>query len=106
MNYLSAYFIIIYIVVGIYFILCFALIAKQAGYRLLFGILIIVPVLNLIVLGTLAFEKWPITRLYIKQQQRLIKLMNLVSTSVCEKCGATINEQDKFCSMCGIELKT
>lgn len=64
----------------------------------------IVPVLNLIILGIFAFEKWPITKFYIKQQQRLIKMMNLVSTSVCDKCGATINEQDKFCSVCGNKL--
>ena len=71
MDDLNAYFIVIYIaviVVGIYIIWCFTLIAEQAGYKGSFAILMILPLLNLIILGIFAFRKWPITKYYIDQQ--------------------------------------
>jgi len=108
MDYSSASFIVLYIAViavGVYIIWCFTLIAEQARYKGQFAILMIIPLLNLVLLGIFAFKKWPITKHYVNQQQKLIKMMNLVSVSVCDKCDATVNEQDKFCSVCGSELK-
>ena len=105
MDYLSAYFIVIYVVIGVYILWCFMLIARKAGYTTIFGILMIIPVINLILLGVFTFEKWPITKLYIKQQHRLIDMMKLEGTTVCNKCGKTVDIQDKYCSECGNELE-
>jgi len=71
MDYSSASFIVIYVVViaiWIYITWCFTLIAKQAGYKRSYGIFIVVPVINLIIIGIFAFKRWPITMFYIKQQ--------------------------------------
>ena len=69
MDYFGAIFIVIYFVVGVYFIWCFIEIATKAGYSGIFGFSLIIPIVNFVTLGILAFEEWPIKKTLSEQGQ-------------------------------------
>ena len=52
--------ILLFIALPIYLTWCAWKIATKAGYSSWFGLLMLVPVLNLVVLGIFAYETWPI----------------------------------------------
>jgi hypothetical protein len=62
MNLLSGLFIFLYVVIGIYLLVCYGNIAKKAGYSFYFGFLMVIPIVNFVILGILAFETWPILK--------------------------------------------
>ena len=68
-------FIVLYVLLGGYLIWCFCEIAAKAGYSRWFGLLMIVPVVNLIILGIFVHETWPILK--TKEQIRTEKIDKL-----------------------------
>lgn len=112
MDFLSGLFIFIYIMVAVYIVWCFMEITRKAGYTYLFGLWIVVPIGNLIVLGILAFEKWPIRKSIAKQQLRELiavlateneqtKLQGESHFKICQKCGYQITDEMIYCPKCG-----
>ena len=135
MDYLGGIFLGIYIVVGVYFLWCFVEIAIKAGYSGLFGGSLIIPVVNIITLGILAFENWPIKESQeqkIKLLQDKIEKLQAVSAlknknlpkpeklnarnqgtksegttdiHYCSNCGMRIFDWMNYCKKCGHKLK-
>ena len=101
---LSGVFIFLYVIVAIYLIFCFIRICKKAGYSPLFGILLIIPGINLIILGIMAFEKWPILSVRDRLQNGREETKKNITSIVCGKCGSKVNEKDKYCPQCGLAI--
>ena len=117
--------IVLYVAVGVYLIWCFCKIAEKAGYSRWFGVLMIIPLVNFVILGICAFETWPVLKPV--KQRRAEKISSLRSqlaelgydyleydkketieelTNSCPSCGKEISEIMKFCPQCGRKLKT
>ena len=62
-----------------FFVFCCIRIAQKAGYARWFGAVVVIPIVNLVVLGYMAFEAWPIFKpswevAAEKSEKRLAKL--------------------------------
>ncbi len=89
---------------------------SKAGYSKWLGLLMLVPIVNLIWFLIFAFSKWPI----IKEQQRTsqppetahrhepaVAEMPTKSMPVhCPSCGTPFAAEDKFCGSCGFPRQT
>jgi hypothetical protein len=108
--FLSGLFIFLYVLIGIYFLWCFIAIAKKAGYSTFFGFLLIIPIINFIALGILAFEKWPLlirlekNKLEIKESPKKEALEIVQSKELCPKCNQQLEINKTFCPQCGVNV--
>lgn len=83
----------VYLAVGVFLFVCWMIIAHKAGYSYWLGLLTLIPVVNLVFFGILAFDKWPI----LSARDRPVK--------VCLKCNKEYTAGlGSFCSVCGGEL--
>jgi ribosomal protein S27AE len=69
-------------------------ISEKRGKPAWFGLLMLVPVANLILIGVLAFS-----------DDQSSSVQNKISgRKFCSECGASVFSSDKFCPECGAEL--
>ena len=91
MEFLIGLGVLLGILLGVYLIWCFCEIAAKAGYSRWFGLLMVVPVVDLIIIGIFANETWPILK--PKEQsrtERIDKLQAELSKLVSEQ--GVVNE--------------
>jgi hypothetical protein len=108
---LSGLFIVLYVLVGIYILWCFISIAKKAGYSAFFGFSLIIPIINFITLGILAFEKWPLMVRLERNKPETKELpkkeANEIAQSkeLCPKCKHELEINMTYCPQCGVNVK-
>lgn len=102
--------IVVGIVGSVLLVICWMLICSKAGYSKWLGLLMIVPIVNLIWFLIFAFSKWPTltgqqrvsqapaTTRHYQTEARATKETVLAN---CPKCGMPFAAKDKFCGSCG-----
>jgi DNA-directed RNA polymerase subunit RPC12/RpoP len=119
------FLIFLYIVIGLFFLYCWICIVMKAGYTWAFGLLFLIPVVNLILYILFAFETWPLQMKYRKVRDELaeyksttdgekletipqtetpINSMASASINFCSNCGAKLNTVVNFCYQCGYKI--
>jgi hypothetical protein len=107
---MEAFLIIIYIGLGIFYLVCMVKVFEKAGYPAIYGILMIIPLVNLVMLGTLAFETWPIQKKPSNtiQQHKTSNFSapqkrhtHFPGVNLCAECGRAISGRSNVCGGCG-----
>ncbi len=103
----------------IFMLVCFAVIFSKAGYSKWTGLLMIIPIVNLIWFLVFTFSKWPILRKQqeVSQPAGTARPYEPAGTArprqpraeppresmlpYCPKCGTQFLPDDRFCGGCG-----
>ncbi len=112
----SGFFIFLYIVIVLFTIYCYFRIIVKAGYAWEYGLLAIIPVLNVIWFFIFAFDTWPIEETLRKNlnsprqgtgKRRAVSTASTelkYSTNFCPSCGLKLSQGVKYCSNCGSKI--
>jgi len=112
----SAFFIFLYSVIALFTIYCYFRIIVKAGYAWEYGLLSIIPVLDIIWFFIFAFDKWPIQETLDKnlnsprQETGKRRVVSTASTELkyainfCPSCGQKLSQGVKYCSNCGSKV--
>lgn len=65
---------ILAILLLLFYVVCFFSVINKTGYNVLLGILLFVPLVNLILIAFLGFSKWPIERRIEELENRGTKI--------------------------------
>ncbi len=100
---MDIWIIVVYLLVALLYAICFVRIFEKAGYSGALGLLLLIPLINIIMLCVLAFNTWPIENKLSKLRHKLNDLTNAIR---CEECGKVIQDEDAhFCPHCGVEFE-
>lgn len=98
------------VIISVLFAVCFMFIFSKAGYSKWRGLLMLIPIVNLIIFLMFAFSKWPIltgqqkvsraTGIPHQRQPGAGRPQETIPTN-CPQCGTPFAANDKFCGVCG-----
>jgi len=93
------------------FVVSWIFICSKAGYSKWLGLLMLVPLVNIIFFLYFAFARWPILKgqqesapaTATAPQQRPAAAQPKATTApaTCPKCGAPLGPNERFCGECG-----
>ena len=91
------------------FVVSWIFICSKAGYSKWLGLLMLVPLVNVIFFLYFAFARWPILKGQQESapatapQQRPAAAQPKATTApaACPKCGAPLGPSERFCGECG-----
>jgi len=92
------------------FVISWIFICSKAGYSKWLGLLMLVPLVNVIFFLYFAFSRWPILKgqqesapapVTARQQRPAAARSTPPTPSTCPKCGAPLGPNERFCGECG-----
>ena len=93
------------------FVISWIFICSKAGYSKWLGLLMLVPLVNVIFFLYFAFARWPILRgrqeeapapvTAPQQQPAAAPPRTATAPATCPKCGAPMKPSERFCGECG-----
>lgn len=99
------------VLVAAVFVISWIFICSKAGYSKWLGLLMLVPLVNVIFFLYFAFARWPILKSQQEEapasvtapQQRPAAAPPRTATTpaTCPKCGAPMKPDERFCGECG-----
>ncbi len=99
------------VLVAAVFVISWIFICSKAGYSKWLGLLMLVPLVNVIFFLYFAFAKWPILKgqpesapapVTAPQQRPAATPARPAATpTTCPKCGAPLGPNERFCGECG-----
>lgn len=105
------------VLVGLFLLYCVLRIVMKAGYNWTFGLLFIIPIVDIVALAIFAFETWPIqlrlreVRSSQPREQETPQVVPVINAepkpvekltmNFCSSCGNRLVPGVKFCSNCG-----
>ncbi|KPJ54570.1 hypothetical protein AMJ47_04135 [Parcubacteria bacterium DG_72] len=92
-------------------VVLWAAVAEKRGRPAWWGVLMLVPIVNLVVRGVLAFSDVPGARqeksapaVPEKKKPQVFSMASSKTGMACSRCGASVSESDKFCPDCGAKV--
>jgi hypothetical protein len=98
------------VLVAAVFVISWIFICSKAGYSKWLGLLMLVPLVNVVFFLYFAFARWPILRgqqesapapVTVPQQRPAATPPRTVTPTTCPKCGAPMKPSERFCGECG-----